>query len=411
MRARGGSGPAIPEAGVIALVPDLWGPYWQPRHYVLSLLARFFPVIWVEPAVDGRAFLLGACAERESWPVPAGLSIVEARRWPPKIYRPAPLARWAERVSLRAARRRLEGLGCRRIVLYLWRPRFAPALDLVDHDLSCYHVDDEYLFYGGENAEEAARGERELIERVDQVFIHSPGLLEKKGEWNPHTERAPNGVDFDAYREPRPEPDDLAPVPPPRIGYVGWLKRQLDWGLIENLVQARPDWSFVFVGPTADHDDVRRAVGRLERAPNAFFLGGKPAADLPAYSRHFDVGIMPYRADEYTRYIYPLKLHEFLATGNPVVATRIRSLEDFSRIVPLAETPEEWIGAIESSLAGGPDGGERRAARLAVAKEHDWRVITDRIALTLARRLSPEIGGAAERAAGRFRKERGGDRE
>ncbi|MFH1279168.1 MAG: glycosyltransferase [Candidatus Eisenbacteria bacterium] len=408
MTTGGGGGPAIPEVGVIALVPDHWGPYWQPRHYVLSLLARFFRVVWMEPAVDGRSYLLRRASGGESHPVPAGLSIFGARRWPPKIYRPAALAAWAERARLRAARRRLESLGCRRFILYVWRPRFASALGLVDHDLACYHIDDEYVFYGRENAEEAAHGERELMKRVDQVFIHSPALLEKKGDVNPRTERAPNGVDFDAYRKPREEPEDLAPIPRPRIGYVGWLKRQLDWPLIERLVDARKEWSFVFVGPAAPHDEVRESVERLAARPNVRFLGGKPVDQLPAYSRHFDVGVMPYRSDEYTRYIYPLKLHEFLATGNPVVATRIRSLEEFSRVVLLAETPEEWIAAIEASLEGaGPGAEERRAARLEVAREHDWGVIAGRIAVTLARRLSPEIAVRAEETAAALLRERG----
>lgn len=48
---------------------------------------------------------------------------------------------------------------------------------------------------------------------------------------------------------------------------------------------------------------------------------------------------MPYRVNDYTKYIYPMKLHEYLAGGRPTVGSRIRSLEDFAGIVDLAMTP------------------------------------------------------------------------
>jgi len=39
----------MPEVGVLALVPDTWGGPWQPRHHVLTRLAKIFPVVWVNP--------------------------------------------------------------------------------------------------------------------------------------------------------------------------------------------------------------------------------------------------------------------------------------------------------------------------------------------------------------------------
>lgn len=49
--------------------------------------------------------------------------------------------------------------------------------------------------------------------------------------------------------------------------------------------------------------------------------------------------MMPYEVNDYTNCIYPLKLHEYLATGRPVVATPIDMVEPFADAVRVARTP------------------------------------------------------------------------
>ncbi len=83
---------------------------------------------------------------------------------------------------------------------------------------------------------------------------------------------------------------------------------------------------------------------------NVFFLGAKASAEMPPYAQHFDVCIMPYRKDGYTKFIYPLKLHEYLAAGRPTVGTSIRSLQDFANVISLADTYGEWSTAIAEGL-------------------------------------------------------------
>ncbi len=153
-------------------------------------------------------------------------------------------------VRLRAARAALLSKGVRRVVLYLWRPDYATALGLVPHDLSCYHIDDEYSFSTTEVG--AADEELTLIREVGQVFIHSNTLLAAKGGLNPHTAHVPNGVDYERYATPAAAPEDLARIPHPRIGYCGWLKPQLDWDLLLTLARTQKHMSFVFVGPTGE---------------------------------------------------------------------------------------------------------------------------------------------------------------
>ena len=91
--------------------------------------------------------------------------------------------------------------------------------------------------------------------------------------------------------------------------------------------------------------------GQLSSLPNVHFLGEKPVNELPAYTQHLDVCTMCYVINDYTKFIYPLKLHEYLAAGRPVVATPMRSLQQFAAVIELATTEDEWSHALEQSLS------------------------------------------------------------
>jgi hypothetical protein len=93
--------------------------------------------------------------------------------------------------------------------------------------------------------------------------------------------------------------------------------------------------------------------------------------------------MMPYVADDYTRYIYPLKLHEYLAGGRPVVGTRLPSLEPFGDVISLADTAADWLASIEELLQPLANDAQHRAARQSVAKAHDWDVLVEGIATAL----------------------------
>ena len=372
-----------PEVGVVAMVPDVWGGPWMPRHHILTRLADHFPVVWVDPPQGwrgnwqgGSPWLHGNVKDHPEFTI---------LRWPPDFLyreRPAFYRNWLLRFHLRRAIRMLRQRGVHRVVLYIWRPEFAFALRYMPYDFSCYHIDDEYTFSAEEQP--LTGSERHLLEDVDQVILHSPALLEKKGGINPHTLFVPNGADYHAYATPVPEPADMAAIPHPRVGYVGVIKDQLDFGLLLTLARKHPEWSWVMVGPVRAAQSQAAGIEAMQMLPNVHFLGGKPVTELPAYMQHLDVCMLCYVQSGYTKFIYPMKLHEYLATGRPVVGTPIRSLIEFDQVVRLATTPEEWSRAIADALAH-PDAGAEE--RLAVARDHDWATLAERVAQVFSKDL------------------------
>jgi glycosyltransferase involved in cell wall biosynthesis len=388
--------PHLADVGVLTIVPCEWESTWLSRHQILTRLAKYFHVVWCTPppwwrqSEWRRALWLrggrqgGGVANDAVLP---GLTIYRPERWLPLVGRPHFMACWTERQRLHRALRLLLNQGCHKIILYLWRPDSASALDLIDYDLSCYYINDEYTFSKIEQPIDAR--EARLTSRVDQVFIHSTALLEKKGKLNPRTTFIPNGVDYRAFATPCGEPADLQSIPHPRIGYVGRIKEQLDLALLTNLAQRHREWSFVLVGPHDSIGDRVALLQQLAQMPNVYHLGSKVVSELPAYTQHLDVCLLCYEVNDYTKFIYPLKLHEYLASGRPVVGSPIRSLHDFAQVIRLARTTDEWSQAIQDSLSPAASSAEQVEARRHIARQHDWDRLVGLMAQTLCHRLGP----------------------
>lgn len=379
-----------PKIGVVGLVPDRWRGIWMPRHQVLHRLGRHFEVVWVEAARPWREYWgrsrLPEEVIQDVAPQYAGFTIYDPGRWLPELYRPYWLRDFLQRARVRAALRILRKRGCTRIALYLWRPEFAWALDSVRADFTCYHIDDEYTFAMADQPNDPR--EVELIRRVDQVFIHSRRLLKKKGEINPNTAYLANGVDYRAYSTPAAEPEDMKRIPRPRMGYVGVLKTQLDIGLLYELAKRNPQWSFVAVGPRGFLGEKSQQLDRMGALANVHLLGNRPLSQLPAYVQSMDVCMMCYELNDYTNFINPLKLHEYLAAGRPVVATPIDSVTPFADVVELASTVSEWEQALSESLRAEATSRQAAETRRARAAEYDWDLLVARIAEVFRSRIA-----------------------
>jgi glycosyltransferase involved in cell wall biosynthesis len=298
-------------------------------------------------------------------------------------------------MHLRRAEQTIRETGIRKLVLYLWRPEFARAISEIPHDLSLYHVDDEYSFSEEETPVDPE--EARLLRSVDRVILHSPALMEKKGGYNPNSAYIPNGVDFDHFSRSRCTPHDLSQIPKPRLGYVGVIKKQLDLDLMLSIARARPDCSMVLVGPSGNLSGKESTFARLCEEPNVYYLGNRALADLPGYIQHMDVCMMCYATNGYTKFIYPLKMHEYLAAGRPVVASRLHALEHETNLIPIADDKDQWLAEIDRSLQLPADVATTRK-RQDLARQHDWQLLTARVARHIASGLGSSYSEAIDNA-------------
>jgi glycosyltransferase involved in cell wall biosynthesis len=366
--------------GFIALVPQEWNDQWLGRAHVMSRIAKQFHVVWCGPPHEWRAIpsraRSGPTVQHPVDDLPM-LHTYNPEPWLPRLYRPRTLALRLMHRRLENARAILERQGCTHIVLSIWSPQYSAVLPLVKHDMSMYHINDEYSFARVQQPISAE--ERVLMAGVDEVFIHSPAVMERKAALCSSATLTPNGVDFDAFATSRPMPEDLAAIPGPRIGYSGFLKTQLDWDLLFVTAQQNPQWSFVFVGKAHEQPGLPETLARIGALRNVHFLGSKSSRELAAYPQHFDVCMLPYCVDDYTKYINPLKLSEYMASGRPAIGAPILPLREVAGLIMLAETPAEWRQAISASLLPAANTPEERAKRQSWAKARTWDALVESI--------------------------------
>jgi len=174
------------------------------------------------------------------------------------------------------------------------------------------------------------------------------------------------------------------------VGYVGAVDAWFDFELLAAAARLRPDWSFEIVG------GLENAASTPAMPANVVFHGERPHGEMPAMRARFDVEIIPFRLSPLTHATDPVKLYEAAASGRPVVATRLASLEGFAQrgLARLADTPEQFVEAVEAAAAEGPDAAARRRA---FAAANTW----DDRAAALDGWIEPLVAAASGRASQR----------
>jgi len=111
-------------------------------------------------------------------------------------------------------------------------------------------------------------------------------------------------------------------------------------------------------------------AARLEACANVYLTGNKRIAELPNYLKGMDAVLIPYKVNEATRNIYPLKLQEYLAAGKPVVSPPMPAVQQYSDVVLIAQSHEAFVTRLEEALNLTDEAFV--TARQAVARENSW---------------------------------------
>jgi glycosyltransferase involved in cell wall biosynthesis len=370
-----------PAGTVLAFGEAPWTDYWQTRQQLLTRLpAHGWRVCFTAGLLsrwDGRGTPhWQAAGWRARLRHDHGVAILEPSRLNPLMH----VAGIDRHLIGRFARDFLACVGettGSAPIAYLFSPRFLPYVESLDGTRLVYHADDNFAAMRGWT-DEQARMQEAVIARAELVVATTPNVAAWLGPAAaPKVMLLPNGADADAFEAGAraPCPGDLAAVPRPRISYVGSLNEKVDFPLLDALAAARPDWHWALIGKTWPvrrfEGAMRAAVERCRTRANVHFLDEKPYWELPSYVAHCDVNTMIYRTDGegWWRDIYPLKLHEYLATGLPVVSADVAAVRDFAEVVAICEGRESWLAALGEALAGGRG---TPALRIAVARANSW---------------------------------------
>ena len=212
--------------------------------------------------------------------------------------------------------------------------------------------------------------ERRLLTRSDIVFACTRSLFEERKNIRTDVIFIRNGVNVGSFGYSANSDDaasDISDIRSPRIGLIGTFDSRIDTTLVFFIAKQRPQWQIVLVG-----SNMRNGfnIREFKKYPNMHNLGFKENKLLPRYINAMDVCIIPYHTEGFNRYIFPMKILEYLAAGKPVVSTYLPELEEFREVIKLSNERNDFLGNIESLLsADSREMAKRREAVLAMSWE------------------------------------------
>lgn len=391
--------PTLPP--ILFLTPDPPGAIWQDKPQIARRLARATTVLYVgeEPYLAVWPGLAGVTQPALTH-VADGLYTFRWSPLAPVTGAPilGPLTAALRRRRLQSALRvlappQLTIANCQLSIdnfqlpianspplLWLFRPGQQHWIDQLRPRLVIYHVVDEYSAYPGLSPAQAQRQrelDRQLCTRADLVFCTAQSLVDARRPFNPHTHYMPNAVDFDAFQRGLTPFVPLSPSLAPSLAVVGGINAKLDLALLADVAARRPDWQVTLVGPLGYGLD-EGELARLRGLSNVHFAGAVAPEQVPAVMAGCAVGLIPYKLNEQTRHVNPLKVYEYLAAGRPVVATPLPELRQFQPLVRLAGDVDGFVAAVEEALAEGEEA-SAVAARQAMAAANTWDVRVERM--------------------------------
>lgn len=368
---------------IIALAPNDWTGKRMNRQHILSrLAARGWSIVYSTGALSvwdrgSSRWAEAGWLNRFDW-IEGVLVDRPGRLLPRWQRRPG----WDRFVVRRHARRLLERVkpSAAGAVCYLFHPEYWPYVEFIRPRHLVYHAFDAYDVMPHWSPQ-LAEWRNQALRHADLRVVTFQGITRfYPEELRESVCELQNGVD-EIFLSGEPAcPPDLARIPRPRIGYIGAINPKVDFKLLIEVAASRPEWHWVVIGKSdleteaaaGSHIDSMRAWHAFRALANVHYLGVRPFAEVPAYVSHMDVNTICYRtgAGGWWSFCSPNKLHEQLASGRPVIASPIETIRPFAHVVALAETPAQWIEAIECALASGGVGTPER--RRAVARQNTW---------------------------------------
>lgn len=230
------------------------------------------------------------------------------------------------------------------------------------------------------------KGYQTMLHYVREAFIESDisivSALKIKEKYQEYSKSdiivIPNGHNIDITKVRNFErPLELKDIKNPIVGFVGTLFWFLDEDLIEYLISKRPQYNFVFVGPTQNNFN----VNRIKKYKNCYLLGEKKKTDIPKYINSFDVCLNPFKVHEVNDSVSPVKVFEYLAMKKNVVSTRMYSLEKekISQNIIFADTHDDYLVKVDNILKSK----SRKIMDKKILSEYSWDSLFEKLLFNL----------------------------
>ncbi|GLR73536.1 glycosyltransferase [Aliivibrio sifiae] len=251
---------------------------------------------------------------------------------------PAPkrrFARWiAKQLIVKQLKPLIKKAELKNPILWTSLPTVADICGSLGESRIIYYCGDDFGALAGVDHDVVLAHEERLVKKSDIILAASPVLCDKfpknKVKYLPH------GVDFILFNQPVYRAKDLPNDGRPIAGFYGSLSKWLDYELLNHVIEVNPDWHFIFIGQN------ELPYNPLVKRENVHILGPKPHYQLPRYSQHWQVSLLPFVKNEQIRSCNPLKLLEYLATGTPIISTDFPALAPYKSAIHTVNSVNEF---------------------------------------------------------------------
>jgi uncharacterized SAM-binding protein YcdF (DUF218 family) len=211
--------------------------------------------------------------------------------------------------------------------------------------------------------------ESEFFKNSDHVFVISKNLEMKAKKFSNNVSLVPTGVELNKFNYSKVKKKKI-PYQYNKfiVGYVGSITEVFDIDLIDFLVKKNPQFNFVFVGRSYVN------LSKLKKYKNIFFKKEVSHSEVPAYIKSFDIGIIPYKVNEFTNSVYSCKLNEYLSMGIPVVSTCTKEIilynRKFGNVIGVAKNYHEFNSFLSEEM--NKNNLKLTKKRISIAKKNSW---------------------------------------
>lgn len=229
-----------------------------------------------------------------------------------------------------------------------------------DHQALVYLRLDEYDKLPGVDPQLVHKTESMMMGRAEAIFATARQLLPNAAALKSKSHYLPQGVDADHFAQ--------IPLEVPHkktLGFFGLLAEWIDYDLIEQVADLRPDWSLEFIGP------VRFFPDRLKSKSNIKLLDPVPYESLPNSIVNWRAAWIPFEISDLTAAVNPLKLREYLAAGLPTLSTPLPEAQGLDTEIKLVAKAQDVSAVLDDIEAN--DTPEHRAQRRASMASHSWQ--------------------------------------
>ncbi len=357
-----------PFDGVICIGGSDWW-YHNRGHFdfqIMRRIAKHWPVLYVNslgvrvPSLQQKG-LFAERMWRKAKSLSRGLSNPENQFW---VFSPASvpgekgqkLSGWALAPQIRLVALRA---GIRKPLLWMHCPAGAPLMTSLPSAGIVMQRTDRFEAFPEADPDLLSRQIAEIKDRAELVFYAAPHLEDEEKNEVRRTALVTHGVDLKTFAAAGSagddDPEDLADLGRPRIGFIGGIDAHtFDPDLFRAVVARCPDLQFVMIGSCS----LPEGWCPYE---NVTFLGRKPYDSVARYMAAMDVLIMPWNKSDWIKACNPIKLKEYLAVGRPVVTTDFPALKGWRDLLRVADDPEAFAAAIRESLWMGIDAAYARS--------------------------------------------------